>query len=154
MLTPSERRGALLVAGLLLLGAAWDVWRAVRPDLRALPPAAPAADAGAGAGAAASRGSRREGAPAGADAPAGGPGPSATAPAPADGPAAPVRIDLNRAGEAELDRLPGVGPVLARRIVEHRERHGRFHRVEELRAVRGIGPRLLERLRPHLVAGP
>ena len=57
-------------------------------------------------------------------------------------------IDLNAADAATLDRLPGVGPVLAARIVEHRRAHGPFERVEDLRAVRGIGPRLLERLRP------
>ena len=63
-------------------------------------------------------------------------------------------IDLNRAGVAELDALPGIGPVLARRIVEFRRQHGAFRRVEELRAVRGVGPRLLERLRPRVTAGP
>ena len=61
-------------------------------------------------------------------------------------PAGPV-VDLNHAGVAELDALPGIGPVLARRILEHRQHSGPFRRVEELRAVRGVGPRLLERLR-------
>jgi competence protein ComEA len=56
-------------------------------------------------------------------------------------------VDLNAASPEELDRLPGIGPVLAGRIVEYRRRHGRFTRIEELLAVRGIGPRLLERLR-------
>jgi competence protein ComEA len=63
-------------------------------------------------------------------------------------------VDLNRAGPAELDALPGLGPVLAERIVEHRRRHGRFERVEDLLAVRGVGPRLLERLRPRVRVGP
>ena len=62
-------------------------------------------------------------------------------------------VDLNRAAAAELDALPGIGPVLARRIVEHRQRHGPFRRVEELRAVRGVGPRLLARLRPRVGVG-
>jgi competence protein ComEA len=62
-------------------------------------------------------------------------------------------VDLNRAAAAELDALPGIGPVLARRIVEHRRRHGPFLRVEELRAVRGVGPRLLARLRPQVRVG-
>jgi competence ComEA-like helix-hairpin-helix protein len=64
------------------------------------------------------------------------------------------RIDLNRAGAERLRTLPGIGPVLAARIVAHRERHGRFESAEDLRAVRGIGPRLLERLRPRLVISP
>ena len=64
------------------------------------------------------------------------------------------RIDVNAAGAAELDALPGVGPVLAERIVAHRQRHGRYRRLEDLLAVRGIGPRLLERLGPHVAFGP
>lgn len=69
--------------------------------------------------------------------------------------AAPGRgqVDLNRAGSAALTALPGIGPVLAERIVEHRERHGPFASIDELRAVRGIGPRLIERLRPRAAAG-
>ena len=60
---------------------------------------------------------------------------------------------MNRAGASELDALPGIGPVLARRIVEYRRQHGPFRSVEELRAVRGLGPRLLERLRPRVSVG-
>jgi competence protein ComEA len=70
-----------------------------------------------------------------------------------DGAREPDRIDLNRAGASELDALPGIGPVLARRIVEHRRQHGPFRSLEELRAVRGLGPRLLERLRPRVKVG-
>lgn len=58
-----------------------------------------------------------------------------------------ARIDLNRAGPAELERLPGVGPVLAARIVAHRRRRGRFATVEELLEVSGIGPARLAELR-------
>jgi competence protein ComEA len=57
-------------------------------------------------------------------------------------------IDLNRASAGDLERLPRVGPALARRIVEHRDRHGPFRRVEDLRRVKGIGEKTLERLRP------
>lgn len=60
-------------------------------------------------------------------------------------------IDLNTATTAELEMLPGIGPVLARRIVERRTAHGAFRRVEDLLEVKGIGFRLLERLRPHVV---
>lgn len=58
------------------------------------------------------------------------------------------RINVNTATGAELELLPGVGPKLAARIVEHRRTHGAFKRVEDLDAVSGIGPRILERLRP------
>ncbi len=57
-------------------------------------------------------------------------------------------VDLNSASVTELDGLPGVGPVIAGRIVEWRQAHGRFARVDELAEVGGIGPRLLAQLRP------
>ncbi len=49
-------------------------------------------------------------------------------------------VDLNAAGVAELDALPGIGPVLAQRIVDHRSRQGPFRSVDELDDVPGIGP--------------
>jgi competence protein ComEA len=49
-------------------------------------------------------------------------------------------VDLNAAGVAELDALPGIGPVLAQRIVDHRTRNGPFRSVGELDDVPGIGP--------------
>ena len=57
-------------------------------------------------------------------------------------------LDLNRATLADLMRLPGVGPMLARRILETRETAGRFGAVDDLVGVRGLGPVRLERLRP------
>lgn len=56
-------------------------------------------------------------------------------------------VDLNTADAAELDTLPGIGPVLADRIVAWRAEHGRFTTVDELAEVSGIGPALLSRLR-------
>ncbi len=44
--------------------------------------------------------------------------------------------------------LPGIGETLARRLVEYRQNHGGFRNVEELRNVRGIGEKRMERLRP------
>jgi competence protein ComEA len=58
------------------------------------------------------------------------------------------KIDLNTAGVEELGTLPRVGPVLAQRIVDWRKQHGRFKTVEELDAVDGVGPKLLEALLP------
>lgn len=52
------------------------------------------------------------------------------------------KVDLNRATAAELDALPGIGPVLAERIVAYRERHGGFRTVRDLRRVQGIGAKL------------
>ncbi|HHV54388.1 MAG TPA: helix-hairpin-helix domain-containing protein [Firmicutes bacterium] len=57
------------------------------------------------------------------------------------------RISLNQAGIAELVALPGIGPELARRIVEYRETHGPFTSVDELQNVPGIGPAKLGELR-------
>ncbi len=56
-------------------------------------------------------------------------------------------IDLNRASVAELEELPGVGPVLAARIVEFRELNGPFSAVEDLLDVGGIGEAKLEAMR-------
>ncbi|WP_257570838.1 helix-hairpin-helix domain-containing protein [Streptomyces sp. NP160] len=60
-------------------------------------------------------------------------------------------VDLNSATLAELDALPGVGPVLAQRILDWRDEHGRFTSVEELGEVPGFGPAALGRLTPLLV---
>ncbi|MFQ5535859.1 MAG: ComEA family DNA-binding protein [Gemmatimonadota bacterium] len=64
----------------------------------------------------------------------------------------PARVDVNRADTLELQRLPGVGPALARRIAAAR-REGVFRRPEDLLRVRGIGPATLERLRPRIHVG-
>lgn len=64
-----------------------------------------------------------------------------------------VPVDLNAAGTAELTILPGVGPSLAAAIVADRDANGAFRSVEDLDRVRGIGPGLLARIRPHAVAG-
>ncbi|MBI4941203.1 MAG: helix-hairpin-helix domain-containing protein [Actinobacteria bacterium] len=77
------------------------------------------------------------------------------APAATSGPGGAARpsgpLDLNTATAADLDELPGVGPVLAGRIVEWRSQHQRFTRVDELAEVAGIGDKVLERLRPLVV---
>jgi competence ComEA-like helix-hairpin-helix protein len=130
-LTPSERRGALIVLGLIVLGALWDLGHE-RP--RPAPPA-PVAEAAAPATAAPALGA-----------------PARTAGRGKKAPAGPV--DLTTVDAAGLDALPGIGPVLAARIVAHRQGHGPFRSVDELLAVRGVGPRLLERLRPYVRVGP
>jgi competence protein ComEA len=113
------------LAVLLVLGTLTDLVRARHPQLATLPDAPPV--------------------------PAAAPADSSRA-----GAARMVRtpLDLNAATTAELDALPGIGPVLAARIVEHRRLHGSFRSVEELLSVPGIGPRLLARLRPSLREPP
>ena len=61
-------------------------------------------------------------------------------------------IDINTASSAELEKLPGIGPGLAARIVEHRQRYGRFRRVEHLIMVRGIGDRRFRKMRAFIRA--
>lgn len=57
-------------------------------------------------------------------------------------------VNINTASVAELARLPGVGQVIALRIVRHRERSGLFRKVDELLVIRGISQKKLEKLRP------
>lgn len=56
-------------------------------------------------------------------------------------------ISINRATATELETLPGVGPVLAERIVAYREEHGRFGEIEDLLGVPGIGETKLASIR-------
>jgi len=67
--------------------------------------------------------------------------------------AALERVDVDRAPADELQRLPRVGPALARRIVAEREAHGPFGTLEALRRVTGVGPRLLRDLESHVTFG-
>ena len=56
------------------------------------------------------------------------------------------KVDINTAGANELITIPEIGPALAQRIVQYRQQHGPFHEIEDLRHVRGIGPKTFERL--------
>jgi competence protein ComEA len=58
-----------------------------------------------------------------------------------------ARVSLSSASESDLDELPGIGPVTARKIVEWRAAHGPFRSVEALDAIPGIGPGRIEQLR-------
>jgi competence protein ComEA len=59
-------------------------------------------------------------------------------------------LDLNRATKAELRLVPGLGDALSQRVIDYRERSGGFRSLDDLRQVHGIGPKILERIRPHL----
>ena len=69
----------------------------------------------------------------------------------AKGPASPV--DLNQASVEQLQELPGIGPALAGRIVEFRDKQGGFERVEDLLKIKGIGEKSFQKLRPHVTVG-
>lgn len=122
-LTEAERRGAIVLALLITIATLQDLWVATHP--RSTP-----------------------------DLPA----PVAEVVRPESLVTVPARVedgtvDVATADETALDALPGIGPVLAGRIVQTRGRMGGFRRVEDLLAVPGIGPRLLARLRPRLRVG-
>ncbi len=154
MPTPAEHRALLFVAALAALGVGARGCAALR---RPEPPAADrvslARQISAVDSAITSGGRRR---PAGAKpavarsrAPAAQPPPE---PAPRSPPAlalsGPINMDV--APQADLDKLPGIGPALAERIVADRVIHGPFGSIEGLQRVKGVGPVLAERLRPHV----
>src|SRR3954470_6664810 len=64
------------------------------------------------------------------------------------------QVDINKAEWPELAELPDVGETMARRIVESRTVQGPFRDHDELRRVRGVGPRTLEKLKPYLLPMP
>jgi competence ComEA-like helix-hairpin-helix protein len=68
-----------------------------------------------------------------------------------DQPPKRVRININQATAEELESVPGLGPKLSQRIVEYRNIHGSFHKLEDLVNVSGIGPKNLEKIQDHLV---
>ncbi|MCP3696870.1 MAG: helix-hairpin-helix domain-containing protein, partial [Planctomycetaceae bacterium] len=64
------------------------------------------------------------------------------------------RVDVNRAGQAELGLLPGIGPTLAGRIIRSRQQEGWFLRPAQLQRVRGVGPRKVQQMESYLVFYP
>lgn len=61
------------------------------------------------------------------------------------------KININRASETELQSLPDIGPVMAARIVAYRNSHGDFENIDDLNAVKGIGVKTIQQLRPYIV---
>jgi competence protein ComEA len=142
MATKGERRALLFLAAVALLGAGTRAYRA-------RPAAVDASDLDRQIAAVeASRTSDRRRAPARK-------GTRAGKGAASDGdralpPSAPLSVreplDLDRATEAEIDRLPGVGPVIAKRIVADRDSGGPFGCLKALDGVKGVGPALIGRI--------
>ena len=75
---------------------------------------------------------------------------------PAEAKAAPAQtVNINTAPVEQLERLPGVGPTTAARIVEYRQKNGGFKKVEELMNVKGIGEKTFLKMKHQLtVAAP
>lgn len=63
-------------------------------------------------------------------------------------------ININTADAKELQELPGIGPVLAERIIQYRMEHGYFARPEDLKRVSGIGDKTFEKMAPMVTVGP
>ncbi len=61
------------------------------------------------------------------------------------------RVDLDRADVTEITRLPRIGPAFAQRIVAWREQHGSFGGLARFDSVPGVGPKLLDALRPYVM---
>lgn len=59
-------------------------------------------------------------------------------------------ININKAKASDLEALPGIGPALAARIVAYRQENGPFKKVDSLTKVKGIGPKMLEKLRSRI----
>lgn len=61
------------------------------------------------------------------------------------------KVNLNTATVEQLQTLPGVGPAMAKRIIEHRTKVGKFTKIEEILNVKGIGERRFQRIKDRLV---
>ncbi len=59
-------------------------------------------------------------------------------------------VDINTADANELELLPGIGPALAKRIIEYRERHGVYSSAEDIMDVSGIGQGIFEDIKPYI----
>ncbi|MEW5981913.1 MAG: helix-hairpin-helix domain-containing protein [Acidobacteriota bacterium] len=62
-------------------------------------------------------------------------------------------VNLNTASAEQLEKLPGIGPKTALRIIEYRQKNGGFKKVEELMNVRGIGEKSFLKIKPQLTVG-
>ena len=70
----------------------------------------------------------------------------------ASGKAAPIeKVNLNSATLEQLQTLPGVGPSLAKKILEHRTKNGKFNKIEEIINVKGVGEKKFQKMRDRLV---
>ncbi len=60
-------------------------------------------------------------------------------------------VNINTASATELRQLPGIGEIMAKRIIERREKKGRFRRIEDIGNVKGVGDKVFEEIKPYIV---
>ncbi len=63
------------------------------------------------------------------------------------------KIDINTATSAELQTLPRIGAAVAQRIIDYREEHGKFKKIEEIMKVKGIGEKIFEQIKERITVG-
>ena len=61
-----------------------------------------------------------------------------------------IMVNINKATQTELETLPGIGPAMALRIIEHREQNGNFENIEEIKNVKGIGDAKFENIKNNI----
>lgn len=61
-----------------------------------------------------------------------------------------IRININTASQKELEKLPQIGPVLAKKIIEYRQTEGGFQSPQDLKKVRGIGEKVFAKIKPYV----
>jgi len=66
----------------------------------------------------------------------------------------PYIVNLNAATQADLERVPGIGPVLAARIIAYRQRYGPFKTVYQLRLIKGVGQQTFDKIKPYVTVAP
>ena len=84
-------------------------------------------------------------------------GEAALPPAPPDGSAPDAtteKININTASAEELDKLPGIGPSIAKAIIDYRTTNGPFKQIEDINDVKGIGDALFEKIKEQITVGP
>ncbi len=141
---PAKWAAVLILGAASIFGMVWSITMR-RPLLATIPaPAAPVVEASAARPADPGHVIEREDT----DVPAAA-APAAHAPrsrAAGPKPALTARLNVNTATAAELELLPGIGPALAGRIVQDRQANGPFKSVDDLDRVKGIGPKILDRI--------
>ena len=69
-------------------------------------------------------------------------------------PASATALNLNTATQADLEKLPGVGPAMAKQILDYRQKNNGFKKVEELMNIKGIGEKSFLKLKPLVTVAP
>ena len=68
--------------------------------------------------------------------------------------ASTAMININTASAEELDKLPGIGPAIAKAIIDYRTKNGPFKKIEDINDVKGIGDALFEKIKDQITVGP